>query len=104
MTENSKNQDLNDCFFKEQIVLVRTYSAGVHFGELVKKDGTNVLLKNARRLYFWKGCFTLSEIAVFGPKAGTRIACEVPFIELTQAIELIPISQQSLAILAGIHE
>jgi hypothetical protein len=70
--------------------VVRTYSAGVHIGDVVAKDGTNIHLTRARRLWKWGGAFTLSEVATKGidPKE-SRMGCEVE-IELTQAIELIP--------------
>lgn len=58
---------------KEKQVLVRTYSAGVHFGVLVKREGQEVHLKNARRLWSWSGAFSLSENAktCFEAKAST---------------------------------
>lgn len=34
-------------------VIIRTYSAGVWFGELEQKAGKEVILKNARRLWKW---------------------------------------------------
>jgi len=50
--------------------LIRTYSAGVHFGEIISKEytlaGTVVKLKNARRIWSWSGAFTLSQIAMEG--------------------------------------
>jgi hypothetical protein len=88
-----------------QHVIVRTFSAGVHMGELVAKDGTNVLLKDARRLWKWNGAFTLSEVATAGvSKSGSRIAVSVPLIELTQAVEIIPTSEAARAKFDVIHE
>lgn len=74
-------------------VLVRTYSAGVHFGKLAKRDGLEVTLEDARRIWRWKGANTLSELAMQGADADwTRISEPVPSILLTQAIEVIPVS------------
>ncbi len=43
---NGKTYILKDSFkMSDNIVLVRTYSAGVHFGELVKREGKEVTLK-----------------------------------------------------------
>jgi hypothetical protein len=36
--------------FVGRYVIIRTYSAGVHAGELVSQDGDIVVLKGARRL------------------------------------------------------
>jgi hypothetical protein len=86
-------------------VVVRTYSAGVHLGELVSRDGTYVLLRNARRLWKWNGAFTLSEVATTGVrKTGSRIAVALPEIELTQAIEIFPTTAEARATFDAVHE
>jgi hypothetical protein len=85
--------------------VVRTYSAGVHLGTLMHLNGTNVVLKDSRRLWRWKGAFTLSEVATKGvDKDGSRISCAVPMIDLTEAIELIPTSEEARATFDEIHE
>ena len=35
--------------------IVRTYSAGVFFGEIESRNGQEVTMVNARRLWFWRG-------------------------------------------------
>jgi hypothetical protein len=88
-----------------QHVVVRTFSAGVHIGELAAKDGTNVVLKSARRLWKWNGAFTLSEVATAGIyKHGSRMAVAIPVIELTQAVEIIPTTEAARATFDGVHE
>lgn len=79
-----------------KFVLIRTYSAGVHFGFLVSRDGKEVHLKNARRLWSWTGALSLSEVAMQGPNiSGSKISVPVDEIILTEAIEVIPISKKS---------
>ena len=74
-------------------VLVRTYSAGVHIGTLISRTGTEIELANARRLWFWKGAFTLNEVASLGVnRKESRISKPVPNILLTQAVEIIPVA------------
>lgn len=88
-----------------QHVVVRTFSAGVHIGTLVAKDGENVLLKDARRLWKWSGAFTLSEVSQTGiKKADSRMACAVPLIELTNANEIIPTTEKARATFDQVHE
>ena len=70
-------------------VIVRTYSAGAHFGYLVKRVGKEVTLTRSRRLWRWFGAWTLSEVATAGldvtkSKIGAPVA-----IVLTEAIEII---------------
>lgn len=70
-------------------VIVRTYSAGVHFGYLAAKDGKEVRLTNSRRIWRWYGANTLSEIATSGLDGRrSRVATPVE-ITLTEAIEII---------------
>jgi hypothetical protein len=91
--------------FINQHVLVRTFSAGVHIGVLVTKEGTNVVLRDSRRIWKWNGAFTLSEVATTGiKKVGSRLSVSVPVIELTQAIEIIPTSHAAQASYEAIHE
>lgn len=71
-------------------VVVRTYSAGVWFGEMVDRKEREVQLVNARRVWRWKGANTCSELALRGPDVTehTRIA-EPVTVTLTEAIEII---------------
>lgn len=73
-------------------VLVRTHSAGVHIGTLKSRDGKEVVLENARRLYSWSGAFTLSAVATKGvDRKNSRISVAVPEILLTETIEIMPV-------------
>lgn len=72
-------------------VMVRTYSAGVFAGYLESRNGREVILKKARRIYYWKGAATLSQLAMEGtscPKE-CKFPCEVDTVELLEAIEII---------------
>lgn len=82
---------------KLKYVIVRTYSAGVFAGELVSKKGKEVVLKNARRLWYWKGAASLSQLAMEGVKCPDE--CKFPIavsrVELTEAIEILDTTQQA---------
>lgn len=75
--------------------IVRTYSAGVHAGTVREENGQHVVLENARRLWHWRGAFTLNTIALKGIGPGSRIPAAVPEITLTQAIEIIPATDEA---------
>lgn len=75
-----------------QFVVVRTYSAGVHCGVLQSKNGKEVVLSDARRIWNWNGANTLNEVATKGVAENSRISQPVDAIELTEAIELIQAS------------
>lgn len=77
-----------------KFVIVRTYSAGVHCGELVRRSGKILVLANARRVWRWRGANTLHELALRGAsKDWTRISEPVPEITLTEAVEIIACTQ-----------
>lgn len=80
----------------KKFVLVRAYSAGVHFGILEEFEGQMVRLSNARRLWSWSGALSLSEVAMKGINiSASKISVPVDEIIITQAIEIIRVSKQS---------
>ena len=87
-------------------VLVRTYSAGVHFGELVSREGKEVVLKNARRIWYWNGACSLSQIAVDGlPNNGNqKISVVVPEVLLTESIEILKMTEAASKKLSEVLE
>ena len=79
---------------KGKYVIVRTNSAGVFAGTLVSRHGQEVVLINARRIWYWAGAATLSQLAVEGtsnPDA-CKFPCEVPRVELLEAIEILDVT------------
>lgn len=72
-------------------VIVRTYSAGVFAGEMESRKGQEVVLKNARRLWYWQGATSLSQLATEGTSkpSGCKFPPAVPRVELLQAIEIL---------------
>lgn len=78
-------------------VIIRTQNAGVFAGYLKDKNGETVTLKKARRLWYWSGACSLSQLAMEGTKkAGEcRFPCEVDSIELTQVIEIIDATEEA---------
>ena len=82
-------------------VIVRTYSAGVHFGYRVSREGKEVRLTRSRRIWRWGGAWTLSEIATTGLDASkSKVAAPVD-ITLTEAIEIIDCTPAAVASLEG---
>ena len=85
-------------FVLEDYVIVRTYSAGVFAGNLEKREGKEVTLKNARRLWYWSGAASLSQLAMEGVKNpdSCKFPCEVASIVLTEAIEVINCTKMAM--------
>jgi len=78
-------------------VIVRTYSAGVFAGYLKKREGKEVELINARRLWYWQGAASLSQLAEEGTSkpSGCKFPCEVAKVTLTEAIEILHCTEKA---------
>ena len=85
-------------------VIVRTYSAGVFAGELESRNGQEVVLRNARRIWYWKGAASLSQLAMEGTSdpQGCKFPCEVDRVELLQAIEILDVTDAARAGIKGV--
>jgi hypothetical protein len=82
----------------ENYSIVRTYSAGVFAGEVISQIGQEVVMKNARRIWYWDGAASLSQLAMEGtskPK-NCKFPCEVLEIKLLNTIEIIPCTKKGM--------
>lgn len=88
----------------KKYVIVRTYSAGVFAGTLESREGKEVKLSNARRLWYWAGAASLSQLAVEGTKKpeSCKFPCEMPSVELLEAIEIIEVSDKAKDSIAAV--
>jgi hypothetical protein len=79
--------------------IIRTYAMGVHVGEVVEKSETRVVLKNTRRIWYWDGACSLSQLALEGTKAphNCKFSVELSLNEITSpnGLEIIPVSDQA---------
>lgn len=80
-----------------EYVIVRTYTAGVFAGYLKSRDGKEVTLCNARRLWYWDGAASLSQLAMEGVNkpSNCKFPREVSSIVLTEAIEIISCTESA---------
>ena len=83
----------------KKYVIVRTYSAGVFAGNLESRKGQEVVLTDARRIWYWAGAASLSELAVFGTSKPNecKFPVAVPRVELLQAIEILDVTPKAKA-------
>ena len=77
-------------------VIARTYRAGVFAGFLFRRNGKEAVLKNARRIWYWEGAASLSELAVRGTSLPDKckFPVAVPEVILTEVIEIIPTTKE----------
>ena len=73
-------------------VIVRGDRSGVFAGTLVSQEGQKVELKDCRRLWYWDGAASISQIALEGVKRpdNCKFTVTVERIAILDAIEIIP--------------
>ena len=87
-------------------VIARTYSAGVFAGYLESRNGREVVLRSARRLWYWSGAASLSQLAMEGVKnpQDCKFPCEVDKVELLEVIEILDCSDSAMIIIKDVPE
>jgi hypothetical protein len=85
-------------------VICRTYSAGVFAGYLESRVGQEVVLRNARRLWYWEGSASLSQMAEHGTSnpSTCKFPCEVSRVELLNAIEICDATKKAQDSIASV--
>lgn len=94
------------CGMVGQKRIIRTFSAGVWFGEISEKSGNEVIVKNARRLWRWAadGSVSLSAVAANGVDAkNCKFAPTVTEVWL-EAIELIECKDAAIVSIEGVPD
>lgn len=79
--------------------MVRAADAGVFAGTLAEVSGDVVRLTDARRIYYWQGAATLSELATRGTSipSGCKFPAAVPVVTVRGWVEIIPITPEARA-------
>lgn len=87
-------------------VIIRGDRSGVFFGTLNKKDGREVELLNCRRLWYWDGAASISQLAKNGTSKPTRckFTVTVEQIVILDAIEIIPCSNEAIKSIEDVIE
>lgn len=89
-------------------VLIRSFAAGVHFGLLEKEEftpsGKVVTLVNTRRVYYWDGAASLSQMALEGVKnpENCKFSVEIASNEIVNVIETIPLTEAAFSNLKNV--
>ena len=87
-------------------VIIRADKAGVFCGILKNKNGSEVTLTNCRRLWYWDGAASISQLAVDGvtkPK-NCKFTVVVEEILIMGVIEIIPCTEKAIESIEGVKE
>lgn len=79
-------------------VIVRADRAGVFFGEIKERNGSEVEMTNVRRLWYWDGAASLSQLATEGVSKPQSCKFTVTVTKMTilGVIEIIPCTEQAV--------
>lgn len=85
--------------------IFRTYSAGVFFGKLRLKEGSECIVDECRRLWKWvtKGGISLSEVSQAGLSSNSKV-CKAINGEWLDAIEIIPCTDEAINSIQGMPD
>lgn len=85
-------------------VIARTDTAGAFAGYLQSKNGKEVVIKNSRRIWYWDGAASLSELATLGTSKpeNCKFPCVVEHTELTEVVEIIHCTEKARQSIEGV--
>ena len=86
--------------------IVRCYRASVFAGIVEEREGQEVLIRDARRIWYWDGAASLSQLALEGTKKPRECkfsaACES--VVVLDAVEVIPCTDAAQRSICGVRE
>lgn len=87
-------------------VIIRGDRSGVFAGTLAAKDGREVTLTDCRRIWYWDGAASISQLAVDGTSKPTKCQFPAPVAEIVilDAIEIIPCTENAEASIKAVRE
>ena len=87
-------------------VIVRGDRSGVFFGTLLERNGREVVLGKCRRIWYWDGAASISQLAVDGTKKPEqcKFTVSVNSIAILDAIEIIPCTEAAIYSIEGVKE
>lgn len=86
--------------------IVRGDRSGVFYGDITNRDGREVTISNVRRLWYWDGAASLSQLAAEGVKkpGNCKFTMTVSSITILDAIELLPYTEEAEKSIEGVKE
>ena len=79
--------------------LIRTNRAGVFYGEIVSVDDNTRVAKlaNVRRIWYWSGACSLSQMCMEGVKnpGSCKFSMTVTTMTVYEVIEILPCTEQA---------
>lgn len=91
----SKKPATLDNFGIGKYCIIRADRSGIHAGVLVQRSGSDVVLRDSRRLWYWVAPqgVALSGVAQYGVAQTSKLDVVNPEMLISGVIEIIPCSQ-----------
>ena len=91
---------------KEQYYIIRCAQAGVFFAKIAERRRDEADLVDCRRLWYWDGAASLSQLATEGVHApkNCKFTVTVPEMTVLGVIEIIPCSERAVKSINGVRE
>lgn len=89
---------------EETYYIVRGDRSGVFFGNIAKRKGKEVTMHNVRRLWYWNGAASISQLAQEGTKLpeGCKFTVSVDEILILDAIEIDKCTSEAVKSISGV--
>ena len=86
--------------------IIRADRAGVFFGHIKERRGSEVDMTDVRRLWYWDGACSLSQLAVEGTKKpdDCKFTVTVPEMTVLGVIEVIPCTDAAVRSILAVKE
>lgn len=90
----------------EEKYIVRGDRSGVFFGEIKARKGQEVVMTNVRRLWYWDGAASISQLAQEGTVApeNCKFSVTVDEILLLDVIEIDKCTEEAIKSINGVNE
>lgn len=95
----------NDHFIGHYCI-VRSARAGVFAGTVTHRNGQEITMTNARRIWYWDGAASLSQLAIHGTSKpeNCKFPEAVPSVMLLEVIEILPATEAAEKSIKGVAE
>lgn len=90
----------------EQYYIIRSDKAGVFFAKIAERRGDEVDLTDCRRIWYWDGAASLSQLAMEGVNKpqNCKFTITVPAMTVLGVIEIIPCTDKAIESIKAVQE
>lgn len=90
----------------QRFYIIRADRAGVFFGHIKERRGDEVDMTDVRRLWYWNGAASISQLAMEGVKHPelSKFTVTVPEMTILGVIEIIPCTDEAVKNIKAVEE